>query len=245
MTNSKIKASQVRAMLYKLRLTWGDKYHVFTDQKLYQLDSKIKTIDPAWPVPVPKERTNNQTPKILVNPAFVGKVRAAPAEADLFLTVTFKAETAEDETERMRAELLQKEKELLALKRKEIDQQIATFKRHMDQVIFLNTVQCHFLSSENTEINIHHQNLYCTSRYIGINLLGEELGTMMRNDLALSRISSELSPVYVAVGRCCADLFYYRISSQRTRNHPPPPQTPVLKAKSPRRCAIANTEKFL
>ena len=63
-------------------------------------------------------------------------------------------ETAEDETERMRAELLQKEKELLALKRQEIDQQIATYKRHMDQVIFLNTVQCHFLLSENTEINI-------------------------------------------------------------------------------------------
>merc|ERR1711913_189145 len=61
---------------------------------------------------------NNQTPKILVNPAFVGKV-----------------ETAEDETERMRAELLQKEKELLALKRQEIDQQIATYKRHMDQNI--------------------------------------------------------------------------------------------------------------
>ena len=96
-------------------------------------------------------------------------------------------ETAEDETERMRAELLQKEKELLALKRQEIDQQIATYKRHMDQVIFLNTVQCHFLSSENTEINIHHQNLYCISRYIGIILLGEEMGAMamMRNELAL------------------------------------------------------------
>merc|ERR1712018_1072369 len=103
-------------MLYKLRQTWGDKYHVFTDHKLYQLDNKIKTIDPAWPVAAPKERANSQTPKILVNPAFVGK-----------------AETAEDETERMRAELLQKEKELLALKRKEIDQQIATYKRHMDQ----------------------------------------------------------------------------------------------------------------
>ena len=195
-------------MLYKLRLTWGDKYHVFTDQKLYQLDSKIKTIDPAWPVSAPKERSNNQTPKILVNPAFVGKVRAAPAEADLFLTVTFKAETAEDETERMRAELLQKEKELLALKRKEIDQQIATFKRHMDQVIFLNTVQCHFLSSENTEINIHHQNIYCISRYIGIILLGEEMGTMLRNNLALSHVRPELSthPV-LCLGRSVLTCF--------------------------------------
>ena len=168
-------------MLYKLRLTWGDKYHVFTDQKLYQLDSKIKTIDPAWPVSAPKERSNNQTPKILVNPAFVGKVRRPiGAEEDLSLDcVLIQAETAEDETERMRAELLQKEKELLALKRQEIDQQIATYKRHMDQVIFLNTVQCHFLLSENTEINIHHQNIYCISRYIGIILLGEEMGITM------------------------------------------------------------------
>ena len=206
MTNSKIKASQVRAMLYKLRLTWGDKYHVFTDQKLYQLDAKIKTIDPAWPVSAsaPKERTNKQTPKILVNPAFVGKVTTPrQSEGDLFETVIVKVETAEDETERMRAELLQKEKELLALKRQTIDQQIASFKRHMDQVIFLNTVQCHFLSSENTEINIHHQNLYCISRYIGINLLGEEMGKMMRNELGLLRylildltsiILTELSP---------------------------------------------------
>ena len=85
MTNSKIKASQVRAMLYKLRLTWGDKYHVFTDQKLHQLDAKIKTIDPAWPVSAsaPKERSNNQTPKILVNPAFVGKVTPSQAHSDL------------------------------------------------------------------------------------------------------------------------------------------------------------------
>ena len=77
MPNSKIKASQVRAMLYKLRQTWGDKYHVFTDQKLFQLDNKIKSIDHAWPVVAPKERPNSQTPKILVNPAFVGKVSNA------------------------------------------------------------------------------------------------------------------------------------------------------------------------
>ena len=54
MPNSKIKASQVRAMLYKLRQTWGDKYHVFTDQKLFQLDNKIKSIDHAWPVVAPR-----------------------------------------------------------------------------------------------------------------------------------------------------------------------------------------------
>ena len=66
----------MRYALHKLRLTWGDRYQVFTDQKLYQLDKKIQTIDPAWPVPVPKERLPPGVPstKIHVNPAFVGKV---------------------------------------------------------------------------------------------------------------------------------------------------------------------------
>ena len=77
-------------MLYKLRLTWGDKYHVFTDQKLHQLDAKIKTIDPAWPVSAvaPKERSNKQTPKILVNPAFVGKVRTQDNLREICFTLT-------------------------------------------------------------------------------------------------------------------------------------------------------------
>ena len=69
---------QVRAQLYKLRMTWGERFHVFTDLKLYQLDQKIKTIDPAWPVvSVAKDRQaagGAKPTKIHVNPAFVGKV---------------------------------------------------------------------------------------------------------------------------------------------------------------------------
>jgi len=72
------KATQVRALLYKLRLTWGGSYQVFSDSKLHQLDLRIKKIDPAWPVTharpaapaVPAPATNT---KIHVNPAFVGK----------------------------------------------------------------------------------------------------------------------------------------------------------------------------
>ena len=40
------KATQVRALLYKLRLTWGGSYQVFSDSKLHQLDLRIKKIDP-------------------------------------------------------------------------------------------------------------------------------------------------------------------------------------------------------
>ena len=40
---SKLKPAQVRMALYKLRLTWGERYHVFTDYKLYQLDTKVRS----------------------------------------------------------------------------------------------------------------------------------------------------------------------------------------------------------
>ena len=74
LAGSKVKSAQVRALLYKLRATWGDRYHVFTDHKLHQLDLKVKTIDPAWPVVAPKGGSGPNKPKIHVNPHFVGKV---------------------------------------------------------------------------------------------------------------------------------------------------------------------------
>jgi len=127
----KNKATQVRGLLYKLRLTWGDRYQVFTDQKLYQLDKKIRTIDPAWPVTVPKERPPTGVPstKIHVNPAFVGKTPPPPTPP-----------VEEDETERMRAELLRKEKELILLKQQHIDNQIKMEKEKMLQVTYNYTV---------------------------------------------------------------------------------------------------------
>ena len=75
---------------------------------------------------------------------------------------------AEDETERMRAELLKKEKELLELKQQELDLQIAKYKKQMDQVtIFIifnqNTVSLwQFLSSDISfsEINIMISNVF-------------------------------------------------------------------------------------
>ena len=52
-------------------------------------------------------------------------------------------QTAEDETERMRAELLRKEQELLELKRMEVEMQINKYKKEMEQVTlaFLITVR--------------------------------------------------------------------------------------------------------
>jgi hypothetical protein len=121
------KAAQVRSLLYKLRLTWGGSYQVFTPTVLHQLDVKIKKIDPAWPVthpkpapsaPVPLDRSASNT-KIHVNPNFVSK------------TVKEKTPPMEDETERMRAELLKKEAELIKLKQMQLDMQILQLKKEM------------------------------------------------------------------------------------------------------------------
>jgi len=118
----------VRSLLYKLRLTWGGSYQVFTPTVLHQLDVKIKKIDPAWPVthpkqpapsaPVPIDRSASNT-KIHVNPNFVSK------------TVKEKTPPMEDETERMRAELLKKEAELIKLKQMQLDMQILQLKKEM------------------------------------------------------------------------------------------------------------------
>merc|ERR1711934_553225 len=120
-------SEKVRSLLYKLRLTWGGSYQVFTPTVLHQLDVKIKKIDPAWPVthpkpapsaPVPLDRSASNT-KIHVNPNFVSK------------TVKEKTPPMEDETERMRAELLKKEAELIKLKQMQLDMQILQLKKEM------------------------------------------------------------------------------------------------------------------
>ena len=62
------------------------------------------------------------------------------------------AQVAEDETERMRAELLKKEQELLELKRLEVEMQINKYKKAAEQVktiTFLTSVRlCNYLSSD-------------------------------------------------------------------------------------------------
>ena len=66
----------------------------------------------------------------------------------------------EDETERMRAELLKKEKELIELKQRELDLEIARYKKQQsDQVTFPNLTvsSCHSMMSSDAykyEINI-------------------------------------------------------------------------------------------
>ena len=66
--------------------------------------------------------------------------------------IPVQVQTAEDETERMRAELLRKEQELLELKRLEVEMQINKYKMEMEQVTiiaFITTVRLlQYLSSD-------------------------------------------------------------------------------------------------
>ena len=48
-----------RSRLYELRKAWGPRYHVFTEQKLRQLDLAIRKIDPAWPLASKQTKIDN------------------------------------------------------------------------------------------------------------------------------------------------------------------------------------------
>jgi len=97
-------AEKVRTALYKLRTTWTDTYFSLT--KLNQLDRKIQTLDPQWPIipskkAIPVEK-NYKPPSqsIHINPAVFGRQQSLTPENDLD------------------AQMKQKELELMELKMK-------------------------------------------------------------------------------------------------------------------------------
>ncbi|GFX01212.1 pre-mRNA cleavage complex 2 protein Pcf11 [Trichonephila clavipes] len=61
-----------RSALYKLRQTWND---LLSKNVLYEIDCKVNSIDPAWPITAKPTVNMNVTPAknpIHVNPKFVG-----------------------------------------------------------------------------------------------------------------------------------------------------------------------------
>lgn len=59
-----------RKSLFKLRSTWDD---VFPLKKLYALDVRVNSLDPAWPIK-PLPHNFNSTSSIHVNPRFLKQV---------------------------------------------------------------------------------------------------------------------------------------------------------------------------
>jgi pre-mRNA cleavage complex 2 protein Pcf11 len=64
---------KTRQSLFKLRQTWSN---IFPTRKLYAIDVRVNTIDPAWPITA----TAPESPvsSIHVNPKFINKVGAIP-----------------------------------------------------------------------------------------------------------------------------------------------------------------------
>lgn len=56
--------------MWKLRQTWND---VFPPKKLFSLDVRVQSIDPAWPVTAPSNN-NITSGSIHVNPRFLSSM---------------------------------------------------------------------------------------------------------------------------------------------------------------------------
>ncbi|XP_010185499.1 PREDICTED: pre-mRNA cleavage complex 2 protein Pcf11-like, partial [Mesitornis unicolor] len=122
-----------RKSLFKLRSTWDD---IFPLKKLYALDVRVNSLDPAWPIkPLPP---NVNTSSIHVNPKFLNKSpeeSAAPTSA-----VTSGASTPPTVPEMqknltqeqlIRQQLLAKQKQLLELQQKKLELELEQTKAQL------------------------------------------------------------------------------------------------------------------
>ncbi|XP_041949757.1 pre-mRNA cleavage complex 2 protein Pcf11 isoform X2 [Alosa sapidissima] len=107
-----------RKSLFKLRSTWDD---IFPATKLYTLDVKVNSIDPAWPIkPL-------QNPSIHVNPKFLKQSEEAtptptpPPKAVTPQPPPSATEKKINEEQAIRQQLLAKQKELLELQQRKIE----------------------------------------------------------------------------------------------------------------------------
>ncbi|NWY68488.1 PCF11 protein, partial [Erithacus rubecula] len=122
-----------RKSLFKLRSTWDD---IFPLKKLYALDVRVNSLDPAWPIkPLPP---NVNTSSIHVNPKFLNK---SPEESNVPTSaVTSGASTppAVPEIQKnltqeqlIRQQLLAKQKQLLELQQKKLELELEQTKAQL------------------------------------------------------------------------------------------------------------------
>ncbi|NXU20369.1 PCF11 protein, partial [Pardalotus punctatus] len=122
-----------RKSLFKLRSTWDD---IFPLKKLYALDVRVNSLDPAWPIkPLPP---NVNTSSIHVNPKFLNK---SPEESNAPTSaVTPGASTppAVPEIQKnltqeqlIRQQLLAKQKQLLELQQKKLELELEQTKAQL------------------------------------------------------------------------------------------------------------------
>uniref|UniRef100_A0A8D3EBZ7 Pre-mRNA cleavage complex 2 protein Pcf11 n=1 Tax=Scophthalmus maximus TaxID=52904 RepID=A0A8D3EBZ7_SCOMX len=114
-----------RKSLFKLRSTWDE---VFPLKKLYALDVRVNSVDPAWPIKqLPP--TVNASASIHVNPKFLKQVRT---ERRTQSTVT--------QEQLIRQQLLAKQKQLLELQQKKIELELEQTKAQLAGGFTLTTL---------------------------------------------------------------------------------------------------------
>ncbi|XP_011684445.1 PREDICTED: uncharacterized protein LOC105447883 isoform X2 [Wasmannia auropunctata] len=116
-----------RASMWKLRQTWND---VFPPKKLFSLDVRVNSIDPAWPVTAPSASIPSGS--IHVNPRFL----SMPQQTATSIVPPVKLPPGEPITTSeaaMREQLLKKQRELLELQKKKIELELLQAKASLEQ----------------------------------------------------------------------------------------------------------------
>ncbi|KAL6259064.1 hypothetical protein P5V15_008985 [Pogonomyrmex californicus] len=116
-----------RASMWKLRQTWND---VFPPKKLFSLDVRVQSIDPAWPITAPS--TSIPSGSIHVNPRFL----SMPQQTATSIVPPVKLPPGEPVTTSeaaMREQLLKKQRELLELQKKKIELELLQAKASLEQ----------------------------------------------------------------------------------------------------------------
>ncbi|XP_074839592.1 pre-mRNA cleavage complex 2 protein Pcf11 [Carettochelys insculpta] len=123
-----------RKSLFKLRSTWDE---IFPLKKLYALDVRVNSLDPAWPIkPLPP---NVNTSSIHVNPKFLNKSpEEPPAPTSTVISSGISTPPAVPEIQKsltqeqlIRQQLLAKQKQLLELQQKKLELELEQTKAQL------------------------------------------------------------------------------------------------------------------
>ncbi|XP_014476852.1 PREDICTED: uncharacterized protein LOC106745607 isoform X2 [Dinoponera quadriceps] len=120
-----------RASMWKLRQTWND---VFPPKKLFSLDVRVQSIDPAWPVTAPPSSISSGS--IHVNPRFLSMPQQTTTSIMQPIVPPVKLPPGEPVTTTeavMREQLLKKQRELLELQKKKIELELLQAKASLEQ----------------------------------------------------------------------------------------------------------------
>ncbi|XP_071452534.1 uncharacterized protein Pcf11 isoform X2 [Hetaerina americana] len=133
---------RTRSQMFKLRQTWND---VFPLKKLYAVDVRVNSMDPAWPITAPTPTTSiHLNPRFLsMSPNSVQNINPVPAVTPQQSTSSSPetvaseggtgAEAQQALTEaQMREQLLRKQKELLELQQRKLELELLQAKAKLD-----------------------------------------------------------------------------------------------------------------